>query len=148
MLIYRPHEYSCPEKTVPVYLYICSKLPLRMRQCNNSIQYTYVWTEINHSTTKTWIIFTCLKTLKTLLQELNYRSWNSENIPSFIFSKSSGKSEDGSGQDLNNSTLLTSVIRGVDWCCHHDINLLQDLKSCWYTTLSVVQFFIDLCRCL
>ena len=51
---------------------------------------------------------------KTLQKEFNHHSWNSENILSFIFSKSSGKRETGSGQDRRNSTSLISTLQEVD----------------------------------
>ena len=52
------------------------------------------------------VLFTCFQ---TLLKEFNHHSCNSENVQSLIFSKSSGKRENGSGQDLSNSTSLTSL---------------------------------------
>ena len=65
-------------------------------------------------------------------------SWNSENILSFIFFKSSGKRKNGSGQDLSNSTSIYSAhLRSLNFAHHsgkwidvdtldylHDIDIL------------------------
>ena len=63
--------------------------------------YTHVELKIHSFYYYNWISFiTCLK---NLLKEFNHHSWNSENISSLIFSKSSGNLEHGSGQDQINS---------------------------------------------